>query len=248
MKKVVAAVRMIFICVVISLYLIVVGIPVLTYCRLKRNPQLALRLTKLLDRIILFLAGIHVEVEGKEKISGQGGYVYVGNHRSFVDVTAVFLALPGDLRFLAKKEIYKIPLVSFALRTMGIIEVDRSNPEAAAKSIDRAVGEIRSGRSIILFPEGTRSRSPHMLPFKKGAFVLAIKAKAPIVPITLLGMAELLRPDTLFLYPGRVKIFIHDPIETEALDLENRTQLLDQARAVIEETWERERDQFSSMR
>ena len=248
MKKFLAAVRMIFICVVISLYLIVVGIPVLTYCRLKRNPQLALRLTKLLDRIILFLAGIEVEVEGKEKISGQSGYVYVGNHRSFVDVTAVFLALPGDLRFLAKKEIYKIPLVSFALRTMRIIEVDRSNPEAAAKSIDRAVGEIRSGRSIILFPEGTRSRSPHMLPFKKGAFVLAIKAKAPIVPITLLGMAESLRPDTLFLYPGRVKIVIHDPIKTEALDLEDRTQLLDHARAVIEETWERERDQFSSMR
>jgi 1-acyl-sn-glycerol-3-phosphate acyltransferase len=248
MKNLIAAVRMIFICIVISLYLIVVGIPVLTYCRLKGDPRLALRLTKLLDRIILFLAGITIEVEGAEKISNQRGYVYVGNHRSFVDVTATFLVLPGDLRFLAKKEVYKIPLVGFALRTMGIIEVDRSNPDAAAKSIDRAVAEIRSGRSVVLFPEGTRSRNPHLLPFKKGAFVLAIKAKAPVVPITLLGMAELLRPDTLFLYPGRVKILIHEPIATEQLDLEDRTELLDQARGIIEQTWEKEKHQFSSMR
>jgi 1-acyl-sn-glycerol-3-phosphate acyltransferase len=248
MKKLIAAFRLIFICIVISLYLIVVGIPILTFCRIKGDPHIALRLTKLLDHIILFLAGIRVELEGREKISETRGCVYVGNHRSFVDACAALLVLPGDLRFLAKKEIYKIPLVSFALRTMGIIEVDRSNPEASAKSIDRAVAEIQAGRSVVLFPEGTRSRSPHMLPFKKGAFVLAIKAKALVVPITLLGMAELLRPDTLFLFPGKVKIIIHDPIETASLELEDRTELLEKARAVIEQTWESEKDQFSSMR
>lgn len=247
-RKLFAAARMIFICILISLYLIIVGIPVLTYCRLKSDPRLALRLTRLLDRLLLFVAGIHVEVEGKERIRDQRGYVYVGNHRSLVDAAAAFLVLPGDLRFLAKKEIYKIPLVSFALRTMGIIEVDRSDPEAAARSIDRAVGEIQSGRSVILFPEGTRSRTAEMLPFKKGAFVLAIMAKAPLVPVTLLGMAELLQPDTPFLFPGRVKIIIHDPIETANLELDDRNELLERARKIIAETWEMEKGQFSRMR
>jgi len=176
-------------------------------------------------------------VEGTEKVDLGRGNVFVANHRSLIDVCAVFLALPGDLRFLAKKELYKIPLVSFALRTMGIIEVDRTDSEAAARSIDRAVSEIRAGRSVILFPEGTRSRQPHLLPFKKGAFVLAIKAQAPIVPVTLLGMDQALKPDTILLYPSTVRLVIHDPIETAGMTLEDRNWLLEKARATIEETF-----------
>ena len=238
MKKVVAGLRMIFICCFIAAYLVIVGIPLLTYCRLIRNPALGLRYTKLLDRMVLFLAGVTVLVEGREKVDPARGNVYVGNHRSLIDVCAVFLALPGDLRFLAKKELYKIPLVSFALRTMGIIEVDRSDSDAAAKSIDRAVSEIRAGRSVVLFPEGTRSRQPHLLPFKKGAFVLAIKAQAPVVPVTLLGMDQALRPDTILLYPSTVRLIIHDPIETTGMTLDDRNSLLERARTTIEETFE----------
>ncbi len=238
MKRVVAGLRMIFICGLIAAYLIIVGIPILIYCRWIRNPSLGLRYTKLLDRMVLFLAGITVRVEGTEKVDACRGNVFVGNHRSFVDVCAVFLALPGDLRFLAKRELYKIPLVSFALRTMGMIEVDRTDSEAAAKSIDRAVSEIRAGRSVVLFPEGTRSRTPQLLPFKKGAFVLAIKAQAPVVPVTLLGMEAALKPDTILLYPSTVRLIIHDPIETAGMTLEDRNSLLERAHATIEESFE----------
>lgn len=238
MRKVVAGLRMIFVCCFIAVYLVIVGIPILTYCRLIRNPSLALRYTRLLDRMALFLAGITVLVEGTEKVDPARGNVFVGNHRSLLDVCAVFIALPGDLRFLAKKELYKIPLVSFALRTMGIIEVDRTDSEAAAKSIDHAVSQIQAGRSVVLFPEGTRSRQPHLLPFKKGAFVLAIKAQAPIVPVTLLGMDRALKPDTILLYPSTVKLIIHDPIETKGMTLDDRNWLLEMARGVIEETFE----------
>jgi 1-acyl-sn-glycerol-3-phosphate acyltransferase len=232
-----AGIRMIFICTVISLYLIIVGIPVLTYCRLISNPKLALRLTRVLDRIVHFLAGVRVETEGLEKINPEEGYVYVGNHRSFADVTAVFLVLPGDLRFLAKKEVYKIPLVSFALKTMGMIEVDRSNHEAAAQSIDRAVSHLRSGRSVVLFPEGTRNRGEGLLPFKKGAFVLAIKAGVPIVPLTILGADKTIKPDTILLYPSTIRIIVGDPIATAGMDLENRDNLLEQTRSIILKTY-----------
>lgn len=228
---------MIFICTVIALYLVIVGIPVLTYCRIVSNPRLALRLTRVLDRIVLYLAGIRIETVGAEKVEPGKGYVYVSNHRSYADAPAVFVGLPGDLRFLAKKELYKIPLVSFALKTMGMIEVDRSDHEAAASSVDRAVLHLQNGRCVILFPEGTRNRNPQgMLPFKKGAFVLAIKAGVPIVPVTLIGAENAIQPDTIFLYPARIRLIIGDPIPTSGMDLEMRDQLLEKARGIIAST------------
>jgi 1-acyl-sn-glycerol-3-phosphate acyltransferase len=249
MGKFVAAGRMLFLCFVIVVYLIIIGIPVLTYCKLVNNPTIGLRFAKQLDRILLFIAGLTYEVTGLEKLSPNRGYVYVGNHRSFVDVGVVYIVFPGKLSFLAKKELYKIPLISFALRTLGVIEVDRSNSEAAALSIERAVDELKSGSSIIIFPEGTRSRSKGMLPFKKGGFVLAIKAQVPIVPFTLLGTDKLIKPDSIFLYPGHVKMIIHDPIETTGMDLEDRNELLERTQKVIESTFlayqQREKEEAS---
>jgi 1-acyl-sn-glycerol-3-phosphate acyltransferase len=239
MRKFLAVGRMVFVCTFIALYLLVIGGPVLSYCRLRRNPQLALRLTRLLARMVVFLGGVRLTVEGLEKLSKDRGYVYVSNHRSLVDSAVPWITLPGDIRFLAKKELFKIPMVSFALSTMGMIAVDRSNSDAAARSIDRAVTEIRSGRSIILFPEGTRSREPGLLRFKKGAFVLAINAQAPIVPITIIGADAALPPDTMFLYGGAVQLIVHDPIPTEGMDFEQRDTLLQQARNVIENTYVR---------
>jgi 1-acyl-sn-glycerol-3-phosphate acyltransferase len=224
-----AGMRMIFVCSFIVFYLIVVGIPVLSYCRVVRNPRLALYFTKILDRIVLFLAGVRLKVRGLEKLNHNCGCVYVGNHKSHVDAAAVFRTVPGDVRFLIKKEAFRIPLVSFAFRTMGMIEVDRSNPEASSRSIDRAVSEIQAGRSVILFPEGTRSRQANILPSKKGAFVLAIKAQAPVVPFTLIGAEQALPPDTILLRGGDVDLIFHDPIETTGLDHEDRAQLLQEA-------------------
>jgi 1-acyl-sn-glycerol-3-phosphate acyltransferase len=234
LTKLVAAGRMILLCCVIVIYLIVIGIPILLYCKLVGNPKVGLRFARILDHILLFIAGLSYEVEGLEKLSPNQGYVYVGNHRSFADVTVVFLVFPGELRYLAKKELYQIPLVGFALRTLGTIEVDRSDSEAASKSIDRAVEELKAGASIILFPEGTRSRKAGMLPFKKGAFVLAIKAQVPIVPFTLLGTDQAIKPDEIFLYPAKVKLIIHDPIDTKGMSLENRNDLLERAHQVVE--------------
>lgn len=239
MRKVVAGARLILCCIVIILYLIIVGIPVLSYCRLVSNPALALRLSRLLDQIVMWIAGTRIVTEGSEKVDLKRGCVYVLNHRSLMDTLVAFYALPGDLRFLAKKELYKIPLVSFALRTMGMIAVDRSNPDAAANSIERAVSHLQNGKSVILFPEGTRNRGEGLLPFKKGAFVLAIKAQVPIVPVVLFGTEKAIAPDTIFLYPATIRVLFHDPIETKGMDLEQRNELRDQTRNIIEKSLSR---------
>jgi 1-acyl-sn-glycerol-3-phosphate acyltransferase len=234
MRKFIAGTRLILVCIFIALYLVVIGIPVLTYCRIIKNPKLALRLSHVLAGIVLWFARVKLITEGREKVDAAKGCVYVANHKSFVDAVALFYALPGNLTFLAKKELYKIPLVSFALRTMDIIEVDRSNSEAAAESIERAVNYLRNGKCVILFPEGTRNRGEGLLPFKKGAFVLAIKAQVPIVPVVIIGAEKVIAPDTIFLYPATLHITILDPIETKGMDLEQRSELLDYTRSVIE--------------
>jgi len=237
MKKILAGTRLIICCIVIILYLIIVGIPVLTYCRLVSNPALALRLSRLLDRIVMWIAGTRIVTEGSEKVDLKRGCVYVLNHRSLMDTLVAFYALPGDLRFLAKKELYKIPLMGFALRTMGMISVDRSNADAAANSIERAVSHLQNGKSVILFPEGTRNRGEGLLPFKKGAFVLAIKAKVPIVPVVIFGAEKSIAPDTIFLYPATIRMVFLDPIDTSGLNLEHRTELLNKARNLMEQTY-----------
>jgi len=230
---------MIFACCFIALYLIIVGIPVLTFCRLVRNPTIAVQLTSLLARMVMFLAGIRVRVKGADLLSKGTGYVFASNHRSFVDGAVAFGLFPGDLRFLIKKEAFKIPLVSFAFKTMGMIEVDRSNAEASAMSIERAVLQLKAGKSVVLFPEGTRNREPGLKVFKKGAFVLAIKAGCPVVPVTMLHTDEALQPDTILLYPTVVEVIIHSPIPTTDLSLDDRNDLLAKVRAIIEETYRR---------
>ncbi len=237
LRDLLASLRMIFLCAFIAFYLVVVGTPVLSYCRIRRNPKAALFVAKFLARMGLFIAGIRLQVTGLEKLDPQRGCVYVGNHRSHVDAVAVFRLIPADVRFLIKKEAYRIPMFSFAFRTMGMIEVDRTDPDDAAASIDRAVHEIQKGRSVILFPEGTRSRTGEILPFKKGAFVLAIKSQAPVVPFTLIGADLALKPDTILLYGGNVRLIFHDPVETTGMKLENRQELLERVRAKVESAY-----------
>ena len=120
-----------------------------------------------------------------------------------------------------------------------MIEVDRSNADAASQSIERAVAKIQSGTSIILFPEGTRSREPRVLPFKKGAFVLAIKSQAPIVPFTVIGADKPLPADSILLYGGPVQLIFHDPIETKGMELEDRQALLERTQRIVEEAFVR---------
>ncbi len=200
-----------------------------------------------IDRIIRFWARrflsvgpVRLEVEGTELVDPDGEYVYVANHLSNLDIPLLFAALPSRIRFLSKAEVYKIPLVAGAMRRVGIVRVDRQAGQKAHAAINAGIAEARSnGYSLIIFPEGTRSRDGEFHGFKKGAFRIAIANGLPIVPVTIEGTWEAWPPGSKLVYPGHAKVVVHAPIPVDGLDLTDIGTLRDQAHEVIGGTWTR---------
>lgn len=145
------------------------------------------------SKSIVWAAGAKIELHGLDKIDFSKSYVFAGNHQSHIDVVVVFSILPLTVRYIAKKELFKIPLFGWAMSAAGTIKVDRSNKEKAIRSIEKAGETIKKGVSVILFPEGTRSPDGKIHAFKKGAFVLASKSGVPVVPISISGTRNILK-------------------------------------------------------
>lgn len=184
-------------------------------------------------RFNAFVSLMKVEVQGREKVDKNQSYVIVANHRSLVDIY-VLLGFSGlDGIWVMKKELRAIPILGLAAEKLGYIIVDRSNTEADLKSLQTARSGWVKGTSIIFFAEGTRSRDSEMLPFKKGAFRMALDLKLPILPMSIHGTPEILPADTTHLFPGKVRLVIHDPIATENLDPNSIDALLEQTRSVL---------------
>ena len=135
---------------------------------------------------------------------------------------------------LYKAEINAIPILSHGFRMGGFLAVDRQNKEAALRSIEAGAASIRAGNSFLIFPEGTRSRTDDLLPFKKGGFIMAIKAQAPIVPVAIQGGREAMRRGSRVIYPVTISVRVGEPIETAGLAVEDRDQLIAQVRVAIE--------------
>jgi 1-acyl-sn-glycerol-3-phosphate acyltransferase len=185
------------------------------------------------SKSIVWAAGAKIELHGLDKIDFSKSYVFAGNHQSHIDVVSVFSILPLTVRYIAKKELFRIPIFGWAMAASGTIQVDRSNREKAIKSIEQAGESIRNGVSVILFPEGTRSDDGEIHAFKKGAFVLATKSGVPVVPISISGTRKILEKHSLKLKPGTVKIVISDPIESSNYKLEEREKFANDVRQVI---------------
>jgi 1-acyl-sn-glycerol-3-phosphate acyltransferase len=178
------------------------------------------------------LAGIRVRVEGAENIP-PGVCVFVSNHVSNVDPLALVPAIPRRVALLAKKEVFRIPILSIALRQAGLVPVDRSDKEAAAASVDIAIEHLKAGLSFVVFAEGTRSPDGRLLPFKKGTFVMAIRAGVPIVPISLIGTQNLMRKGDWALYSGEVTVRFGVPIDSSQYTLDQRGELLARVEAAV---------------
>lgn len=182
----------------------------------------------------LRLAGVRLRVVGAEKVDPSRSYVVVANHESALDIMACFLAVPVPIRFLAKKELFRIPLFAQAMRAIGIVEVDRQARIAVHDQLNTQAKElIAAGRSVIIYPEGTRTRTGVMVPFKKGAFTIALSMGLPILPVAIQGSFEAWRPGTLFVRGGEITVTIEPPIETDGLERADANELRDRARAVI---------------
>ena len=185
------------------------------------------------SRRLLAITGIEVQTTGLEHVAGLGPCVYVANHLSFVDVWVLLVALPGSLRFVAKRELFRIPIFGTALRISGQIPIDRHNRRSAVASFDTAGRLLRAGHSAIVFPEGTRSRDGSLQPLKKGAFVLAIATRYPVVPVVVVGTFGILPKGGIVPRAGRVEVRIGAPIVTTGLSYDDRDALVARSAAAM---------------
>jgi 1-acyl-sn-glycerol-3-phosphate acyltransferase len=183
-------------------------------------------------RIVLRLAGIRVRVEGLENIPS-GVCVFASNHASNLDPVALVPNIPRRVALLAKKEVFRIPILSKALRQAKLIPVDRADKEAAAESVEIAVKYMKEGLSFCVYPEGTRSREGRLLPFKKGTFLMAIRADAWVVPVSLAGTQRLMRKGDWTIHPGEVVVRYGTPVNATEYAEDQRDQLRQRVQGLV---------------
>ena len=177
-------------------------------------------------RLGLSLSGIRVRVAGLEHTPRDRAAVYCSNHQSNIDPPVIFEVVHPRLHILYKAEIDAIPVLARAFRYGGFIPVDRRNKEAALRSIDAGAASLRAGNSFLIFPEGTRSRTAELLPFKKGGFIMAIKAEAPIVPVAVQGGRDSMRKGSWIIRPVTVSVRVGAPIASAGFTLARRDELI----------------------
>jgi 1-acyl-sn-glycerol-3-phosphate acyltransferase len=196
------------------------------------------KIANLWAMLLLKLANTRVDVIGRENVLMDKPQIFMANHQSDFDILIVLAHIPGQFRWIAKKELFRIPIFSRAMRNAGYIEIDRQNHEKAMKSLDEAAQKIREGKSVITFPEGTRSKDRTIKPFKQGMFHLAIKAGVPIVPITIIGAHEIMPKRTLKIRPGRIRMIIDRPVDVSGYTIETRGELIERVRGIIVRNFE----------
>ena len=190
-------------------------------------------------RISLFLAGARVSLRGVENLPS-GPVIFMSNHQSNFDILSFFAVMPCQLYWIAKKELFDIPVFGNSMRRAGYIPLDRSDGRKALKSMDEAAALIRSGRSVVMFPEGTRSEDFKLLPFKRGGFLLAMRAGVPVVPVTVDGSGRVNPANRTFIRGGNITITLHQPLTPSQLSSRAvaEAELMDRVRSAIESTLE----------
>ena len=230
---IIAAIRSLFTYIAASLYVILFAPPGILIALLFPATGLLYALGHIGVRLALALSGIRYRVAGAEHLPLDRAAVYCANHQSNVDPPILFTALHPRMHILYKSEIDAIPLLARFMRLGGFIPVDRRNKEAAMRSIEAGAASLRTGNSFLIFPEGTRSKTADMLPFKKGGFLMAFKAGVPIVPIAVQGGRDAMRKGSPIVRPALVSIRVGEPIETDGLDVSDRDVLIATTRARI---------------
>ncbi len=194
--------------------------------------HLPLRVARLWGRILLWISFTPVQVEGLEYIQPGQSYVYAANHRSNFDIFVLLSVLPGQFVWVAKESLFRIPIFGQAISRIGCTALDRSNLQKAIRSLNEAAARVRDGTSTIIFPEGTRAITPELMPFKKGVFIMALKAGQPIVPVSISG-TRFIQPRNAFrIRPGPIKVVISPPIHPD--DFSDKEELMAAVRAAVE--------------
>ena len=180
-----------------------------------------------------FLTPVIVKVKGRENIDPNQSYIIVVNHQSAYDIIVLNARLGIDFKWVMKKEIKKIPGIGFGSQALGHIFIDRTSTKAAIETINSIKSKIKDGTSLVIFPEGTRSRTLEMLPFKKGAFWFAFDLNLSILPVTINGTREILPSGTMNLLPGKAEIIIHPAININDYSKDTMPDLIEKTRDMI---------------
>jgi 1-acyl-sn-glycerol-3-phosphate acyltransferase len=242
MSTLIAAIRSLLTYLAVSLYIVLVGPPFLLIAFATGRPKLLYQAGLGGVRLGLWLSGIKVEIRGRAYILRDRAAVYAVNHASNVEPPIIFAALSDlfpRMRILYKAELRKLPILVRAFDLAGFIPLERGNRDQSLPAIEHAAGALRDGNSFLIFPEGTRSRTGELLPFKKGGFIMALKAQAPVVPVAIKGARDAMKKGSLIIRPVRVTVSFGAPIETTGLSMDERDALIARARAAVGELLQR---------
>ena len=216
----------------ISVYTAVLGSLSLVSSLVDRSGNTAHRCARAWARLILLTTGVRVRVEGLERLAHDGAYVFVSNHQSIYDIPILFWALPYQLRIIAKASLGRFPVLGWHLRYTGHLLVERER--AGAATLAQVGALMADGQSLIVFPEGTRSRDGRVGPFKRGLFLMAIDAGLPVVPVSVAGSRHVMRKGRLMTCPGSVDVVVHEPIQTRGMSRGGARGLADRTRDIVE--------------
>jgi 1-acyl-sn-glycerol-3-phosphate acyltransferase len=225
---------------VVAIYVVFIGLYVIVAANIRPGARHLDACVRGWGILFAFATGTRMDVEGLEHIDRSASYVVVSNHLSNLDPPLHIATLPIPIRFLAKKELFRIPIFGRAMRSVGMIETDRQAHASAHRAINARVARaVGLGKSLIIYPEGHRSRDAEMQPFKKGAFRIAVDVGLPILPVAIAGTERAWKPGDRLVHGGRCRMVVHEPIPTGGMDGDDIAGLRDRAQEIIAETYRR---------
>jgi len=219
---------------VITISTLLFGVTAIVFLILIPNGNPLLWFARPWARSITMACGVRVRSSGGESLALETPCIFLCNHQSHFDILALILALPGQYRVLAKRELFLVPVFGWAIWLAGFIPVNRSRRDSAIRSITRAAKKVRAGRSILIFGEGTRSEDGSLGPLKKGGFHLAMQSGAPIVPVSISGSRAVLPKGSLTIRPGEIRVHISQPIATYGRSMDGFDALIAEVRRSLE--------------
>jgi 1-acyl-sn-glycerol-3-phosphate acyltransferase len=219
--------------ILICLYTFVLGIPCLLITLISPRSNGGYWFISFWARLLLRTCGVKVRVEGRENLPVGRPFILMSTHNSHFDIPVLVQEVPQQFRVVAKKSLFKIPVFGWIMTAAGYVSVDREDRRQAFSSMDNAAEMVRRGMPLLLFPEGTRSPDGSLGPFKKGGFILALKAQVPVIPVVIDGTFHVLPKDTWRICSGPVRVVFGNPIDTAAFSYEDRDSLMENVRTAM---------------